>query len=73
MKQKRYNNLDGYITIVSLFIFSSLLSLVMVLITGTQKSTMQVEAELALDTACNSALAEYHQELLSQYDLFCLL
>lgn len=70
MKRERCDNLDGYITIVSLFIFSLLLSLVMVLITGIQKSTMQVEAELALDTACNSALAEYHQELLSQYDLF---
>lgn len=70
MKQKGYSSLDGYMTIVSIFIFSILLSLVIVLITGVQKSTMQVEAELALDTACHSALAEYHQELLSQYDLF---
>jgi len=62
MKQHRYRSFDGYITIVSIFIFSILLTLVMTLITGVQKSTMQVEAELALDTACHSALAEYHQE-----------
>lgn len=42
----------------------------MVLLTGIRKNTVRMEEELALDTACRSALAEYHQELLKQYDLF---
>lgn len=60
----------AYLTIYLALSLTALLSVIMVLIAGVRKNTIRMEEELALDTAGWSALAEYHQELLKQYDLF---
>ncbi len=60
----------AYLTIYLALSLTALLSVVMVLLTGIRKNTARMEEELALNTAGWSALAEYHQELLKQYDLF---
>ena len=62
--------IKAYLTIYLALSLTALLSVVMVLLTGIRKNTARMEEELALDTAGWSALAEYHQELLKQYDLF---
>jgi len=60
----------AYLTIYLALSLTVLLSIVMALITGIKKNTARMEEELALNTAGWSALAEYHQELLRQYDMF---
>lgn len=60
----------AYLTIYLALSLTVLLSVVMVLLAGIRKNTAHMEEELALDTAGWSALAEYHQELFRQYDLF---
>lgn len=60
----------AYLAIYLALSLTVLLSVVMVLLTGIKKNTARMEEELALDTAGWSALAEYHQELFRQYDLF---
>lgn len=62
--------IKAYLTIYLALSLTALLSVVMVLLAGIRKNTARMEEELALDTAGWSALAEYHQELLKQYDLF---
>ncbi len=62
--------LKGYLTVYLTLLLSLLLAVVMVLVEGVRRNTMRTETELAMDTAGQSALAEYHQELLRQYDLF---
>lgn len=62
--------IKAYLTIYLALSLTTLLSVVMVLLTGIRKNTTRMEEELALDTAGWSALSEYHQELLKQYDLF---
>lgn len=66
MKEK----IKGYLTIYLALSLTALLAIVMVLLIGIKKNTTRMEEELALDTAGWSALSEYHQELLKQYDLF---
>lgn len=62
--------IKAYLTIYLALSLTALLSVAMVLLAGVRKNTARMEEELALDTAGWSALAEYHQELLKQYDLF---
>ena len=62
--------IKAYLTVYLALSLTALLSVIMVLLTGIRKNTARMEEELALDTAGWSALAEYHQELLKQYDLF---
>ena len=67
MKEKRTG---AYLTVFLSLLLASFLAFIMALSDGIQRNTMLVESEIALDTACYSALAEYHKELLKQYDLF---
>ncbi len=60
----------AYLTIYLALSLTVMLSVVMVLLMGVKKNTIRMEEELALNTAGWSALAEYHQELFRQYDLF---
>ena len=62
--------IKAYLTIYLTFSLTILLSVIMVLLAGIKKNTTRMEEEVALNTAGWSALAEYHQELLKQYDLF---
>lgn len=62
--------LKAYLTVYLTLSLTVLLALVMALLAGVKKNTIRMEEEFALDTAGYSALAEYDQELLKQYDLF---
>lgn len=62
--------IKAYLTIYLTLSLTALLAVAMVLLAGIRKNTARMEEELALDTAGWSVLAEYHQELFRQYDLF---
>lgn len=60
----------GYLTIFLSLVLTVLLSLCLTLIVSARESTRRMAAEYVTDIAMNNVLAEYHRELLEQYDLF---
>lgn len=60
----------GYLTIYMSLCMCVLISLCLVLIEGARRSTIRLEGELITDIAMESVFAEYHRELLNQYNLF---
>ena len=65
---KRY--LKGYLTIYVSLCMCVMISLCLVLIEGARRSTIRLEGEIVTDIGIESVLAEYHRELLNQYNLF---
>lgn len=63
-------NADGYLTVMLSLMLSVMISLCLVLVLGVRENTRKMEIECITDIAMNSVLAEYHRELLEQYDLF---
>ncbi len=63
-------NADGYLTVMFSLMLSVMISLCLVLVLGARENTRKLEIECITDIAMNSVLAEYHRELLEQYDLF---
>ncbi len=61
---------NGYITVYLSLVTGVLLSLVLMIIEGVRMHTIRTQTECVMDMALDSALAEYHRELLEQYDLF---
>lgn len=61
---------NGYLTVFLSLILVIMVSLCLVLIKGAYDSTMRLQIECGFDTAMNNILAEYHRQLLEQYDLF---
>lgn len=61
---------DGYLTIYLALSLTVILSLSITLIEGARKNGARFMAEYAFDVGMNSILAEYHKELLKQYDVF---
>ncbi len=61
---------NGYLTIFLAMSLTVILSLCVTLIEGARKNGARFMAEYALDVGMNSILAEYHRELLEQYDVF---
>lgn len=59
----------GYITVFLSLSLSLILSLVLTLIEGARISAVRMKFECAADIGMNAILAEYHRELLEQYDL----
>lgn len=59
----------GYITVFLSLSLTLILSLVFTLIEGARISAVRMKFECAADIGMNSVLAEYHRELLEQYDL----
>ncbi len=64
------SRVGGYITLYVSLCMSVLIPLCMVLIEGARRSTICMEGEIVADIAMESVLAEYHRELLKQYNLF---
>ncbi len=60
----------GYITVYLSLVTGVLLSLLLTVISGVRMHTIRTQTECVMDMAMDSALAEYHRELLEQYDLF---
>ena len=59
----------GYITVFLSLSLTLILSLVFILIEGARISAVRMKFECVADISMNSILAEYHRELLEQYDL----
>ena len=68
MRVKR-DNCHGYITVFLSLTLTLLLSFVLTVIEGTRISAIRMKFECVADIGMNSVLAEYHRELLKQYDL----
>lgn len=60
----------GYLTVYLSLSLGVILSLILALTEGARVSAIRLQIECVTDTACNSVLAEYHRQLLEQYDLF---
>lgn len=63
---------DGYLTVYLTLTMTIILSLCLALIEGTRQNAVFMEAECVVDIGLNSILAEYHRELLAQYNLFAI-
>lgn len=63
----RYN---AYLTVYLSLIFGIVLSLLFVLIEGAATGAVRAQAELVADLGMDSVFAEYHREILNQYELF---
>ena len=59
----------GYITVFLTLSLTLILSLVFTLIEGARISAVRMKFECVADIGMNSILAEFHRELLEQYDL----
>ena len=59
----------GYITVFLSLSLTLILSLVLTVIEGARISAIRMKFECVADIGMNSVLAEYHRELLKQYDL----
>ena len=60
----------GYITVYLSLVTGILISLSLTIIEGVRMHTIRTQTECVMDMALDSALAEYHRELLEQYDMF---
>ncbi|MCM1099764.1 MAG: DUF5702 domain-containing protein [Clostridium sp.] len=74
MRRKDYRGsaCGAYLTVYLSLVLSIILSLCLTLIEGTRKGAIFLEAECVTDIGLNSILAEYHRELLTQYNLFAI-
>lgn len=66
------DRMNGYLTIFLSLSLSLLLSLFFVLIRGAFINYSKMKLEIVTDIGMNSVLAEYHRELLNQYDLLLI-
>jgi hypothetical protein len=68
MKHEKHTK-SGYLTVYLSLSLTLLLSLLLTLVEGARINTIRMESECAADIGMNSVLAEFHRELLEQYDL----
>lgn len=59
----------GYLTVYLSLSLSLILSFILTLVEGARISTIRMNTECVADIGMNSVLAEFHRELLEQYDL----
>ncbi len=59
----------GYLTVYLSLSLSLILSFILTMVEGARRHTVYMEAECISDIGMNSVLAEFHRELLEQYDL----
>lgn len=60
---------DGYLTVFLSLVLSIMISLCLTLICGARENMRRLQIECVTDICMNNILAEYHRELLEQYDL----
>jgi len=60
----------GYLTVYLSLSLGIILSLILALTEWARVNAMRMQIECVADTAASSVLAEYHRELLEQYELF---
>lgn len=61
---------EGYLTVFLSLILSIMLSLCLMIVLGARENSRRMEIECVTNIGIDSILAEYHRELLRQYDLF---
>lgn len=61
---------DGYLTVFLSLALSVMISLSLLLVLGARENSRRMAIECITDIGMNNILAEYHRELLNQYDLF---
>lgn len=59
----------GYLTVYLSLSLTLILSFILTMVEGARMHTVRMEAECIADIGMNSVLAEFHRELLEQYDL----
>lgn len=67
-----YAEWDAYLTVFLSLCLPVILSLLLVLLEGARMSAIRMQIEVTADTAADSVLAEYHKELMEQYDLLMI-
>lgn len=70
VKQKKKS--QAYLTVYLALTMTILLSLCLILIEGARKNAIRLQAECTSEIGMNSIMAEYHRELLNQYNLFAI-
>lgn len=63
---------EGYLTVYMAITTMLILSLCLALIEGVRSNAIRLETECITDIGLNSIMAEYHRELLSQYNIFAI-
>lgn len=73
MKGRREDNTcSGYLTVYLALTMAVLLSLFFALVEGVRSNAIRMETECVTEIGLDSILAEYHRELLKQYNLFAV-
>ena len=76
--RKTYNQSDAeqlhnaYLTVYLALCLAVILSLCLALIDGARRNGARLEAEIVTDIGLQSIMAEYHRELMKQYNLFAI-
>ena len=65
-------SVDAYLTVWLALCLMLVLSLFLVLIDGARRNGGRLEAECVTDIGLQSILAEYHRELMKQYNIFAI-
>ncbi len=68
----RHNIMSGYLTVYMTITTMLIVSLSLALIEGVRSNGIRLETECIMDIGLNSIMAEYHRELLQQYNLFAI-
>lgn len=68
MKKRKAQS--AYLTVYMALSFTAMLAVFLVLLDGLRLNSAQFQAELIVDVATDSLLAEYHREMLRQYGMF---
>lgn len=63
---------NAYLTVYLTLFLTAALTLCLLLIEGVRKSGAALEASCAADVSMQSIMAEYHRELLEQYNIFAV-
>lgn len=63
---------NGYLTVWLALCLALVLSLFLVLVDGARRGAVRLEAECVTDISMQSILAEYHRELVKQYNIFAI-
>lgn len=69
---KKKTQKDGYVTVYLSLSLLVMLSLIFTLIEGIRMQTIRFQTECVMDMGLSSIFAEYHRELLEQYELFAI-
>ncbi len=70
MQNRNNMQANGSITVYLALVLTVLLSVLLTVIEAARTNAIRFQAECVTDMALQSALAEYHREILEQYDLF---